>query len=140
MRDFARALLAAAIPLAGGCDSPTGVPSQLPATLSVTTLGAPLTARVVGAGDSVVAEASIPYNCGGDLSAKAGARGGTLVVTVTDSVQLGVFCIATFGYSNVRVVARPVPPGTYPTELDLRTIIGDQRTAKVLARGTVALP
>ena len=130
-------------PATGPYYTPKGLP---PAglTASVRTVppldGAADTVTITAAGDSVLASAVLPASGCSAYRAVAGQVGGTLVVTVVDSLT-DRLCALIATQATFRTVVRPAPRGEYRVEYRAR-VVPPQRapTEWVLGRQSVHLP
>ncbi len=138
-----RPVYAAALVVLVACaDAPAGpyTPSALPPSgLNVSLAEGrldpagpiPTPTTITAAGDSVVVIATLSNNCV-RWSPRAGVAGGTLVVTVVDSMpRQGRTCQAIASLGLFRAVVRPAPPGRYPVAFRSRTIAPDLRASEV---------
>lgn len=123
-----------------GCAGDTLVPDRVPATATISFSNTPGDTAITTAGDSVVARTSVQYRCGGDVTARAERENGTLVVTVTDSMQYAVPCAYLAQYRIYRAAAGPLRSGSYPVELRLREVVGSSVTESRLLWKTVVVP
>lgn len=126
--------------LASGCASDTLIPDRVPSEATVTFSNSVGDTAVTTLADSVVAAASLPYGCSGNVSSRAAREGGTLVVTVTDSMQYPVPCAYLAQYRVYRAAAGPLRAGAYPVELRFRDVVGSSVTTSTLLRATVVVP
>lgn len=135
-----RKTLILAVALAIGCGDGTVVPLRVPTEVSVTFSNDVGDTTVTVLGDSVVAMATIPFGCSGNVSALAGRVGGTLMVTVTDSLEFPVPCAALARYRSYRAAAGPLRSGVYPVEFRFRDVVGSVVSSSTLTRTTVVIP
>lgn len=126
--------------LAAGCASDALVADRVPSEASVTFSNVVGDTSAAALGDSIVAVASLAYGCSGDVTSRAEREGGTLVVTVTDSLQYPVPCAYLAQYRVYRVAAGPLAPGSYPVELRFRDVVGSSATSSTLLSTTVVVP
>jgi len=135
-----RRILILTAALLAACAGDTLVPDRVPAEAAVSFSNAPGDTSITTAGDSVVARTSLPYGCSGDVTARATREGGTLVVTLTDSLQYPVPCAYLAQYRNYRAAAGPLRSGSYPVELRFREVVASVVTESTLLRATVVIP
>ncbi len=135
-----RKILILVAALVAACASDSLVPGRVPSEASVTFSNALGDTAVSALADSVVAVASLPYGCSGNVMSRASRDGGTLVLTVTDSMLYPVPCAYLAQYRVYRVAAGPLAPGSYPVELRFRDVVGSSVTSSTLLRATVVIP
>jgi len=122
------------------CAGDATVPLRVPATASVTFSNTPGDTSVVARGDSAVVEMSFPYTCSGAVMARAGGQGGSLVVTITDSLSAPVPCAYLAGYRIYHATVGPLRSGSYPVELRFRDVVASSVSGSVVSRTTVTIP
>lgn len=135
-----RKTLILAVALAIGCGDGAVVPLRVPTEVSVTLSNEAGDTTATALGDSVVVRATIRAGCGGTVSARAGREGGTLVVTVTDSLEFPVPCALLAPYRTYRAAAGPLRSGVYPVAFRFRDVVGSAVSSSTLTRTTVAIP
>jgi hypothetical protein len=123
-----------------GCAGDALVPFRVPATASVAFSNAAGDTSAAALGDSVVARVTFTYGCSGDVRASAGREAGTLVVTITDSLQYPVPCASLAQYRNYRAAVGPLRSGSYPVELRFRDVVGSSVAESSVLRTTVVIP
>ena len=127
-----------------GCqESPTALPSELPATLLVTEIRAPFPSPMVqAAADSVVAMYVSGVDGCHDYSAAAGMRSGTMVITVTATVAPDRACLAVLASAVYRVVVHGAPAGRYSVVVAMRWLQADGKSgpSSEMVRQLVTLP
>jgi hypothetical protein len=124
-------------------ESPTGPPSGLSATLSMTDARAPYPSPTVSAAaDSVVATYVSGVSGCNDYRADAGLRNGTMVITVTGRIAPDRFCLDVLASAVYRVVVRGVPAGRYSVVVESRMVQADGRSSpsSEIMRRLVTLP
>lgn len=133
-------VLTAALVLATGCDTLTGVLRDLPVRLDVTPNVFRGDTTIVARGDSVVLSSILVSPCTpARSSAAALMRGGALVVTVTDSLAAGIECVAA-NFGRYVATVRPAPAGAYRVQLVHRVVLGSQASSSTVSSSVVQLP
>ena len=121
--------------------APTGLPVTLQIAVHAATTAA-TESKFWAQGDSLVISVAYEYSVCRNYSATAGAEGGSVVVTITESkLYYNLNCADPDQTATFLAVVRPAPSGAYPVVLRQRLeYLVDGPVERERARGTVTLP
>jgi hypothetical protein len=119
---------------------PSGLAATLIAVRPTPGVAPPRVPSVVAAGDSIVVTAVLRDECV-NYSVAAGVAKRVLVITVVDSMPVGLACAAVVSGGPFRAVVRSAPRGRYQVALRARLVGAyNPRQERELLRRVVSLP